>query len=137
MSNFLTMKPARLWTVRLSPLAEIVLGHALVEPFLEITKANDEHIVVASSYGEFTFDLENGVVLRDGGVVAGFNAVQSVDISSFPGGRGSRSWSVSLYLSPFNRITIGRAYDDVDTSVVAARISAALGCRVLSLTSRM
>ncbi len=131
------MKPAQLWKVRLSVLAEIVLGRALVEPFLDISKANDQQLVVASSYGEFTFDLEKGVVLRDGSVVAGFNTVQSVDIASFPGGRGSRSWSVSLYLSPFRRITVGRSYDDVDTSVVAAKISAAMGCKVLSLTSRM
>jgi hypothetical protein len=131
------MNSVQSWKLRFSPLAEIILGRALVEPFMEISRANDAALVVASSYGEFKFDLKQRVVLRDGVVVAGFDAVQSVDIASFPGGRGSRSWSVSLYLSPFNRITIGRSYDDADTSVIAAKLAAAVGCKVLSLIARM
>lgn len=121
--------------VKLSPLVEVTRGWPLVEPVLEIAEQNETRIVVESSHGRFVFDRQRRVVLADGGrELASFAAVRSVDIGVFPGGRGERSWSLSLFLGFFNRIAIGRTYDDGDASVIAAKLARAIGCKVVALS---
>lgn len=130
------MKLPRPLVMRLSPLVEAASGSPLVEPFLEVVAADESGIDVDSSHGRFRFDLAARQVRRGDEVVAAFDAIQSVDIGAFPGGRGERSWSVSLYLSPLRRITIGRTYDDGDASVIASGLAQAIGCKVIALTFR-
>jgi hypothetical protein len=122
--------------LKLSPLAEATRGRPLVEPVLELTEEGESRIVIDSSHGHFEFDIARRVVRRDGVDIAVFDAIQSVDIGGFPGGRGEKSWSLSLYMGFFNRITLGRTYDDGDASVIAARLAKAIGCKVVSLALR-
>lgn len=130
------MKLPQQLLVKLSPLVEAVRGEPLVEPFIELTENNDQRVALHSSYGSFVFDRLRRVVLRDGVAVSAFDAVQSVDIGAFPGGRGERSWSLVLFRGVTDRITVGRTYDDGDASVLAARVAQALGCRVVVLAGR-
>ena len=122
--------------VKLSPLVEAARGRPLVEPTLEITEQTETRIVVESGHGSFSFDLERRAVVRNEQDLAEFASIQSVDISAFPGGLGERSWSVSLYLGFFNRITIGRTYDDGEASVIAAKLARAIGTKVVALMLR-
>lgn len=124
--------PHRL-AVRLSPLVEAARGEPLVEPFATLTERSGRCLVLSSSYGEFTFDRERGMLLQDGQEAAAFDSVQSVDLAAFPGGLGTKSWSITLYRSFLDRITVARTYDDGEASVIAARLARVLGCKVVSL----
>jgi hypothetical protein len=127
--------PHRL-ALKLSPLVEAARGEPLVEPFVEIDHFDDDQLVIESSHGRFVFDRKARVVLQGEQQLAAFDTIQSVDIAAFPGGRGERSWSITLFCGFFERITVGRTYDDGDASVVAAKLADVIGCRVVSLMGR-
>jgi hypothetical protein len=122
--------------LRLSPLVEAARGEPLVEPFVEVVDYNEQRLLLRSSYGEFEFDRSRAVVCRQGVEVADFRSIRSVDLAAFPGGRGQRSWSATLYRSFLDRITVARSYDDGEISVLGARLSRVIGCRVISLFGR-
>jgi hypothetical protein len=124
--------PHRL-ALKLSPLVEATRGEPLVEPYVEVEQFDDDRLVIESSHGRFVFDRGQRVVQEGEQQLATFDSIQSVDIAAFPGGRGERSWSITLFRSLFDRITVARTYDDGDASVVAAKIANVLGCRVVSL----
>lgn len=119
--------------LKLSPLVEAARGEPLVEPFVEIESLDDDRLVLASSHGQFVFDRQARAVLQGDQQLTTFEAIQSVDIAAFPGGRGERSWSITLFCGFLDRITVGRTYDDGDASVVAAKLAAVIGCKVISL----
>jgi len=121
--------------VKLSPLVELARGEPLIEPFVEFVENTEERLTIRSSYGEFLFDKSNRRVLKDGADVSGFIEIESVDIGAFPGGRGERSWSISLFRSLIDRITVARTYDDGEASVLAAKVARVLGCKVIALTA--
>ena len=123
--------------VKLSPLVEAARGEPLVEPYCTVAESQPGQLVLDSCYGRFTFDRIRRVVLRDGGAEpVAFDSVRSVDLSAFPGGLGARSWSITLYRSFLDRITLARTYDDGQASVVAARLAGVIGCKVVSLVGR-
>lgn len=124
--------PHRL-VLKLSPLVEAARGEPLVEPFVEIGQFDDDALVIESSHGRYVFDRRQRVVIEGEMQLATFDSIQSVDIAAFPGGRGERSWSITLFRSLFDRITVGRTYDDGDASVVAAKLAGVIGCRIVSL----
>jgi hypothetical protein len=130
------MKLPQQLLLKLSPLVEAARGEPLVEPFVELAEQTDRCLVLTSSYGVFTIDREQRLVLKGDAVVSSFDAVQSIDVAAFPGGRGERSWSITLYRGFVDRITVARTYDDGDASVVAAKLSRAIGCKVVSLSLR-
>jgi hypothetical protein len=119
--------------VKLSPLVEAARGEPLVEPFIELGAEGEGRLEITSPYGHFVFDRERRVVVKDGVDAAPFDSVQSVDIGAFPGGRGARSWSITLYRGIVDRITVARTYDDGEASVVAAKLARVLACKVVSL----
>jgi hypothetical protein len=127
--------PQQLWA-KLSPLVEAARGEPLVEPFVELEERPGRCLELVSPYGIFVFDREQRVVRHDGAVLCPFDAIQSVDIGAFPGGRGEKSWSVTLYRGIVDRTTVARTYDDGEASVVAARLARLLDCKVVSLVGR-
>ena len=130
------MKFSKDLMVRLSPLIEAASGAPLVEPFVETSEQPGRRLVLRSSYGTFTFDRAQRLVLKDEEVIFSFSAVQSIALAAFPGGRGAKSWSISLYRGLIDRTTVARTYDDGEASVVGAKLARAIGCRVVSLAGR-
>ena len=128
------MKLPRQLLVRLSPLVEAARGEPLVEPFLELAEESEQQLKLRSSYGTFTFDRLRRVVLDGDAEPLGFDTIQSVDIAAFPGGRGERSWSITLYCGFVDRTTVARTYDDGEASIVAAKLARVVGCKVVSLS---
>jgi hypothetical protein len=118
---------------RLSPLVEAVRGEPLVEPFIHIGEHNGRRLRLTSSYGSFTFDREQRLVLKDDRELMTFDAIESIDLAGFPAGRGAPSWSVALYGGFTRRITVGRTYDDGEASVLGAKLARLIGCKVVSL----
>lgn len=121
---------------RLSPLVEAARGEPLLEPTLALVAHDDAALRIESELGVFVFDRVRRVVERDGQPVAAFGDIASVDIDAFPGGRGAPSWGLSLYQSFLRRVALGRTYDDGTASVVASRLSRAIGCKVVALALR-
>ena len=121
--------------VKLSPLVELARGEPLVEPFLEVEENNEERLALRSSYGAFVFDKTERRVSRDGIAISQFDEIQSVDVGAFPGGRGERSWSIVLFRSLIDRITVARTYDDGQASIVASKVARVLGCKVIALNA--
>lgn len=127
------MKLPQALLLKLSPLVEAARGEPLVEPYLHLTESGDGRLLLASAYGNFVFDRNARVVLKDGVEISRFDAIESVDINAFPGGRGARSWALSLFRGFVDRTTVARTYDDGEASVVAAKLSRVIGCKVVSL----
>ena len=127
------MKIPRHILVKLSPLAELARGEPLIEPFATVAENNAASMRISSSYGEFVFDKATKRIARDGIEISSFDAIESVDINNFPGGRGEKSWSIVLYRGFLDRITVARTYDDGDATVLAAKIARLLDCKVVSL----
>ena len=121
--------------VKLSPLVELARGEPLVEPFLKVEENNEERLALRSSYGAFVFDKKERHVTKDGTVISQFDKIQSVDVGAFPGGRGERSWSIVLFRSLIDRITVARTYDDGQASIDAAKVGRAIGCKVIALST--
>lgn len=119
--------------LKLSPLVEAARGRPLLEPALDIGEEDEACIVVQSELGRFVFDRQRRLVLQGEQELAGFDSVQSVDIGAFPGGRGEKSWSLTLYRGFFDRIALGRTYDDGVASVTAAKLARAMGVKVVAL----
>lgn len=119
--------------LKLSPLVEAARGRPLLEPALDIGEEDEACIVVQSELGRFVFDRQRRLVLQGEQELAGFDSVQSVDIGAFPGGRGEKSWSLTLYRGFFDRIALGRTYDDGVASVTAAKLARAMGVKVAAL----
>lgn len=128
------MKLPRQLLVKLSPLVEAARGEPLVEPFLEVSEESEQRLVLRSSYGTFAFDRVRRVVLDGDTEPLAFDTIQSVDITAFPGGRGERSWSITLYCGFVDRTTVARTYDDGEASIVAAKLARVVGCKVVSLS---
>ena len=122
--------------LKLSPLVELARGEPLIEPFVELLENSEERLTVRSSYGDFVFEKVAKRVFKDGVEVSSFDVIASVDIDAFPGGRGERSWSVTLFRSLIDQTTVARTYDDGQASVLAAKIARVVGCKVVSLTAR-
>jgi hypothetical protein len=122
--------------VKLSPLVELARGEPLIEPFVELAENSEERLTLRSSYGEFLFDKGTGKILKDGTELSSFREVASVDIGAFPGGLGEKSWSIVLFRSLIDRITVARTYDDGEASVLAAKLARVLGCKVIALSAK-
>ncbi len=118
---------------RLSPLIEAARGQPLVEPFIHISEHSGRRLQLSSPYGRFCFDREQRLVLKDEVELMPFDAIESIDLAGFPGGRGAPSWSVTLYAGFTRRVTVGRTYDDGEASVVGAKLARLIGCKVVSL----
>ena len=122
--------------VKLSPLLELARGEPLIEPFFELVENSEERLLLRSSYGEFLFDKVAQNVLRGMTEISTFQEIRSIDIAAFPGGMGERSWSIVLFRSFLDRITVARTYDDGEASVLAAKLSRVLGCKVIAINAR-
>ena len=121
--------------VKLSPLVELARGEPLIEPFVDLVENTEERLLLRSSYGEFLFDKIAQNVLKGITVVSTFKEIQSIDIAAFPGGMGEKSWSIVLFRSLLDRITVARTYDDGEASVIAAKLSRVLGCKVIAINT--
>jgi len=130
------MKLPQALLVKLSPLVEAARGEPLVEPFVQLTELGEGRLQVDSTYGCFIFDRGLRQVHKDGAEISRFDAIESIDLAGFPGGRGAPSWSITLYRGFLDRITIGRTYDDGQASVVGARLARLMDCKVVSLAGR-
>ena len=106
----------------LSPMCEIVIASEDARQ-LEL-QSSDRNTVINTRYQT----VKTGTNL-----LARFDEIKSIDITRHSSDDEPDSWLVSLNLSWFSSVNIGRTTDDTNASIVAARISTFTGKRVRSL----
>jgi hypothetical protein len=99
---------------------------------IEMTEQGDDRLLIQSSGRQLVADKSRRAITSSGRVVARFDAIQSIDVKRTENENGPTVWTISLYLSLFSRIHIGRTTDDAEASIVAARLSTITGKKVLA-----
>jgi hypothetical protein len=99
---------------------------------IEMTEQGDKRLVITSSGRQLVADNARRAFTSSGNVVARFDAIQSIDVKRTESENGPTVWTVSLYLSWFSRVHVGRTTDDAEASIVAARLSTITGKKVLA-----
>lgn len=100
---------------------------------IEIVEQDDRRLVTLSERRQVVVDKRFGTVKCGTKVLALFDAIQSIDIQHQHDDGGTEAWNVSLYLSWYARVQIGRTGDATEASIVAARLSTITGKKVLAL----
>ena len=88
--------------------------------------------IVTSRVAETVFHTRRRVVMRGRRVIAKFSDIQAVDIRAIRDEDRPKSWSVSLRTSFIGAINIGNTFDDVEASILGARLSEVLGVQVVA-----
>jgi hypothetical protein len=102
---------------------------------LELLDSDENRLRVRSQGEEIVADRRLGLVRRGATTLARFDQIRSIDLRHHPAGNGDEPehWSVSLHLSWYSQVFVGRTTDDAEASIVAAHLSTLTGHRVLSL----
>lgn len=100
---------------------------------IEIVEQDERRLVTLSERRQVVVDKRFGTVKCGAKVLASFDAIQSIDIQHQRGDDVAEAWNVSLYLSWYARVQIGRTDDATEASIVAARLSTITGKKVLAL----
>ena len=102
---------------------------------LEIVRQDENLLVLKNNSRQFAINKRFRTVKSGTQVLAQFDAIETIDITHRRASDDSpEHWSVSLNLKGwFASITIGDARNDLDASIVAAKISTFTGKKVRSL----
>jgi hypothetical protein len=101
----------------------------------KIVQQDDLVLVLQSGSRRLVFNKRYRSVKDGTKLLAQFDAIESIDLCHRPDSDGApECWSVSLNLKGwFSSVYIGVTCDDVDASIIAARIGTMTGKRVRSL----
>jgi hypothetical protein len=116
--------------------AFLVQFKSVLAPFssLEIVHQDDDQLILKNNSREFIVSKRYRTVKSGTHVLARFEAIETIDVRYHRGNDEPDYWSVTLNVKgSFFPVTIGHAREDVDASIVAARISTFTGKRVRAL----
>lgn len=100
---------------------------------IEVVYQDDKRLVLSANGYDITADKRTRTVRSGDKVLARFDAIKTIDITSIQHDNGQgATWTVSLYLGWFSRVRIGRTEHQVDASIAAARLSTITGAKVLA-----
>ena len=91
-----------------------------VPPQPELRRLNDDQAELCWQGRPFLFDRRAKTVSRAGKVLARYDAVRSIGISTH---RESDTWSVILDVGSLRNIVVGTAREQADASIAAAHIA--------------
>jgi hypothetical protein len=100
---------------------------------LDILEDAPRRLVLKSARGRFTFDQARRAVLRRDRTLARFDEIRSIDLQTRTVDSDMYFWSLWLARERCSRIYIGRTIDDVQASIVAARIATLTGKPVVAI----
>lgn len=102
---------------------------------LEILDENDLTLVLKSGSKQLIVDKRLRAVKSGAQILTLFDTIETIDLKHHRNGADDpETWSVSLNLKGrLSSISIGSTRDDVEASIVAARISTFMGKKVRSL----
>jgi len=94
---------------------------------IEMVSEDASQLVLQSSDRNTVINKRHRTVKTGTELLARFDEIKFIDITRHLNDNGSDSWSVSLSLSWFSSVNIGRTTDDTNASIVAARIGTITG----------
>jgi hypothetical protein len=100
---------------------------------LELVDSDENRMLVRSQGEDIVADRRLRVVRRGATTLARFEQIRSIDIRRHTGSEEPEHWSVSLHLSWYAQVFLGKTLDATEASIVAAHLSTLTGARVLSL----
>lgn len=101
---------------------------------IEILEQSDTQLVLASGRREIVVNKRFGTVKSGQRVLARFADIRAIEIQRRRDDDGPDTWSVSLALSWWSSVHVGRTEDATEASIVAARLSTITGKKVVALT---
>lgn len=104
----------------------------LAEPDIEIIDGDGHRLVLETGHGPLTVDAGRRVVERKGRTLARFSEVRHVQVSRSASEDGPDEWTVILHLGLFRNVRVGVTRDDVQASIVAARLATVIGKPVVA-----
>ena len=116
--------------------AFFVQANRVLEPFssLEIVQQDDNQLILKNNSRQFIVSKRYRTVKSGTRVLARFDAIETIDVAHLYGDDEPEYWSVRLNVQgSFLPVIIGHTLNDVDASIVAARISTFTGKKVRSL----
>lgn len=96
---------------------------------IEIERA-EGRLVVRSTVAVTEFDIRRRLIWRRGEVIARFSDIKAISVNRRDDEDRGTTWSVTLEISFFLALRIGVTHDDVDASILGARLSEVLGLPV-------
>ena len=94
--------------------------------WMRLTVDDPRRLEIASSRGDLVVDSHRRVISRRGEVIAKFEEIKFIVLCKIRRGEYGIFWSVRLHRGPLVNIDLGACEDDLDASLIAARLSKAL-----------
>ena len=113
--------------------AFFVQANSVLAPFssLEIIQQDDNQLILKNNSRQFIVSKRYRTVKSGTRVLARFDAIETIDVAHLYGDDEPEYWSVRLNVKgSFLPVIIGHTLNDVDASIVAARISTFTGKKV-------
>lgn len=113
--------------------AFFVQAKSVLAPFssLEIVQQDDDQLILKNNSRQFIVSKRYRTVKSGTRVLARFDAIETIDVAHLYDDDEPEYWSVRLNVKgSFLPVIIGHTLNDVDASIVAARISTLTGKKV-------
>jgi hypothetical protein len=128
-------EPTAIWNFAKSFVLEF-LGEAkrvLLPTYnIEIVDQDGASLVLRSMGREVVVNKRHQTVKSEDKVLARFDAIQAIEIARERSDDSPDTWKVSLYISWFSRVQIGRTSEATEASIVGARLSTITGKKVVA-----
>lgn len=111
------------WFTVLSRLVRKALGHR----FLEIVEESPTRVTVRSGPTITTFDRATAKVEQNGRLVAMMDLIEKVELHQPMNQEGPPNWYVTVHIAGRKQVVVGQVTDELDASIVGARISKVTG----------
>lgn len=100
---------------------------------LELLESDENFVRIRSQGEDIVADGRLRIVRRGATTLVRFEQIRSIDLRHHRGDEDAEHWTVSLHLSWYSQVFIGRTTDSAEASIVAAHLGTITGHRVLSL----
>ena len=119
----------------LGALSEILAAVGrLLWPFqkLKVSQSGPSRLSIESRQGDFILDARRKSFSRNGRLLARFEQIRFVEVIHVSTDESGDHWEVRVQVDTRFPVHIGSTDDDAEASILAARLSSLVGCRVLA-----
>ena len=90
---------------------------------LEVLEDSTNCFVAVAGRGVLSVDKASNTIKLRGRLIAPVKAVTSIEIKRSQDGDGNEVWKINLCLLRNQRVEVGRLFDDIDASILGAKLS--------------
>lgn len=99
--------------------------------FLEISEDLPNRVTLRYGRTTTTFDRTTARVEQNGKLVAMVSLVERVELHQPFNHDGPPNWYVTVYVAGYKQVEVGQVTDELEASIVGAKISKITGCPVV------